>query len=217
LQLRPTAPLPHDLGAGIGTADLRTPAEDLEFLECENILRTTWTHFAKAGAALARIRDKQLYKNEYTSFEVYCRERWGLGHTQVWRCISAAEVHNNLALVPDLPLPEFEAQVRPLISLTPEDAQEAWLKALSWNRQGYVSPRLVERAVKQLVQASSETGAPKSHAPTQQRYRLRQSIQTGFQELYALLLGNASRDAVIAKAQEIHRLLEPFLNPKKTR
>jgi hypothetical protein len=37
----------------------------------------------------------------------------------------------------------------------------------------------------------------------QQRYRLRQSVRTGFQELLTLLLGRTERGVLIAKVQEI--------------
>jgi hypothetical protein len=51
----------------------------------------------------------------------------------------------------------------------------------------------------------------------QQRYRLRQSVRTGLQELLTLLLGSTERGVLIATVQEIQRLLDPLLNPKKTK
>jgi hypothetical protein len=72
------APKPKEsltLHSAIGTVDLRTPEEDVEFRECETVVREGWNHFAKVGEALTRIRDRQLYKNEYPSFEIYCHQR----------------------------------------------------------------------------------------------------------------------------------------------
>ena len=111
-------------------------------------------------------------------------------------------------------MPECEAQVRPLIGLPAELAQQAWLNALSWTRDGHVPARLVKRAVKQVLKTEQPALAAESNANKQQRYRLRQSVRTGFQDLLTLLLGSAERGVLIAKVQEIQRLLNPLLNPK---
>ena len=114
-------------------------------------------------------------------------------------------------------MPECEAQVRPLIGLPADLAQQAWLNALSWTRHAYVPARLVKRAVKQVLKAEKPAVAAEAKANKQQRYRLRQSVRTGFQELLALLLGSAERPVLIAKVQEIQRLLDPILTRKKTK
>jgi hypothetical protein len=206
---------PLGLGFAVGAIEVRTSAQDIELQECEAIVRAGWGHFARVGEALLRIRDKQLYKNEYGSFETYCRERWGFGHSQLWRYVSAAEVHQTLALIPGMPMPDCEAQVRPLAGLRPELAQEAWLKAVSWSRDGHVSGLWVQRAVRQVLKSQQPALAAKLSADKQQRYRLRQSVRTGFQDLLTLLFGDAKRDALIAKVQEIERLLDPILRPQK--
>jgi hypothetical protein len=212
---KPKDPLPAKLA--IGAIDLRTPAEEIEFQECETIVRQGWAHFTQVGEALVRIRDKKLYKNEYHSFEFYCRERWGFGRSQGSRYIGAALVQQNLGTIPGIPMPESEAQIRPLIGLPTELAQQAWLNALSWSRDGYVPARLVKRAVRQVLKTEQPAVTAESHANKQQRYRLRQSVRTDFQELLTLLVGGAERDVLIAKVQEIQRLLEALLNPKKSR
>jgi hypothetical protein len=211
----PRAQLPSKLS--IGSVELRTPAEQIEFQECEAIVRKGWVHFAEVGEALLRIRDKELYKNEYHSFKAYCQERWGFGHSKVWGHISAAQVQNNLASIPGIPMPECEAQVRPLISLTPDLAQQAWVRALGWSSDDYVPARLVKRAVKQLTRSEQPAVVAGQKADKQQRYRRRKAVQTGFEELLTLLFQSAERDVLIAKVQEIQRLLEPILTPEKTR
>jgi hypothetical protein len=210
----PPDQLPSKLA--IGSVDVRTPAEQIEFQECEAIVRKGWVHFAEVGEALLRIRDKELYKNEYHSFKAYCQERWGFGHSKVWGHISAAQVQNNLAAIPGIPMPECEAQVRPLISLSPDLAQQAWVRALGWSSDGYVPARLVKRAVKQLVNNEHPEVAVGQIANRQQRCRLRNSVRTGFKELLALLFQSAERDVLVVKVQEIQGLLEPLLTSKKT-
>jgi hypothetical protein len=92
---------------------------------------------------------------EYGTFEDYCRQRWGFGRLPAWRNISAAEVHCLIASVPSMPLPNCEAQVRPLV------------------------------------------GAARSYSP--------------------IILGDPRREGLIAKVQEIDRLLDPILSSKKKR
>jgi hypothetical protein len=67
------------------------------------------------------------------------------------------------------------------------------------------------------VEAEQPAVVAQSSADKMQRSRLRQAVRTGFDELLGLLLGNAQRDVVIAKVQEIQRLLDPILKPCKTR
>ena len=57
--------------------------------------------------------------------------------------------------------------------------------------------------------------AAEANAGKKRRSRARQSVRAGFQELLTLLLNRAEHDVLIAKVQEIERLLEPLLNPKK--
>jgi hypothetical protein len=211
----PKASQPLRFDRCIAELDLRTPAEELEFQECEAIIREGWAHFARVGAALARIRNKQLYKNEYSNFEVYCRERWGFGQAQGSRYIAAAQIQQTLETVPGVPLPECEAQVRPLIGLPAELAQQAWLNALSSSRDGHVYARLVKRAVRRVLKSEVPGAAAKMNVEKKERSRLKQSIRTGFQELLALLLGNGEREVLIAKVQEIERLLNSFLDGRK--
>jgi Trp operon repressor len=42
-------------------------------------------------------------------------------------------------------------------------------------------------------------------------------VRTGFQALLTLLLGTTEREVLIAKVQELQRLLDPILTSKKNR
>jgi hypothetical protein len=50
-----------------------------------------------AGQALKFIRDAGLYREQYTSFEAYTRERWDLAHSQAYRLIDAWELGRRLS------------------------------------------------------------------------------------------------------------------------
>ena len=55
-----------------------------------------WHTFVQVGLALARIRDGELFKTEYDSFEAYYRVKWQYGRHYVNRLISAAQVFTHL-------------------------------------------------------------------------------------------------------------------------
>ncbi len=198
----------------LGVVDLRSPAEESEFQECESIVREGWNHFARVGAALLRIREKHLYKNEYHSFETYCRDRWNFGPSKVWGYISAAQVHQNLEAIPGIPLPECEAQVRPLTKLPAELAQQAWLDALGHSPNGHVSARSVHKAVQRLL-TPVNPGTSESKLQAQRRYDKRCAIRKGFEEVLTLLVANGERDVLIEKVQALQRVVESALKPKK--
>lgn len=81
------------------------------------------------GQALMTIRDKRLYRQDYSTFEAYCQERWGMTHRRVNQLIAATETVNSLGtLVPTLPT--NERQTRPLTQLPPEQQAPAWQRAV---------------------------------------------------------------------------------------
>jgi len=98
--------------------------------ECETIIERGLNTFIDVGSALLEIRDNRLYKEFYSTFEDYCRERWGWARNYANKLISASEVVNNLGtIVPTLPL--TESQVRPLTQLEPEQQRDVWDRVVS--------------------------------------------------------------------------------------
>lgn len=66
-------------------------------------------------------RYRRLYRQQFDTFEAYCRERWGMVRRNADRLIQAAEVAENLR--PIGLIPESESQARPLTRLEPEVQQ----------------------------------------------------------------------------------------------
>ena len=96
--------------------------------ECEAIIQDGMETFLAVGNALVRIRDAQLYTEVgYTSFDQYCRERWGMSGSHAYRLIDASEVVRELP--PGTPPPVNEAQARELKSIAPEDRAEVMEEA----------------------------------------------------------------------------------------
>lgn len=51
--------------------------------------------FLETARSLIEVRDKELYKPEYKTFEKYCQEKWGLGPKQIAQYLSIASEHLN--------------------------------------------------------------------------------------------------------------------------
>jgi len=85
--------------------------------------------FFDVGAALAAIRDGQLYRREHGTFEDYCRERWGLKRQRAYELIEAAGVVRHLSEISDT-LPARESHAAPLAALPPAEQADAWQRAV---------------------------------------------------------------------------------------
>ena len=79
------------------TGELLTLDEARRLDELEQVVETGLTVFVKVGNALLEIRDSRLYRQQFPTFEAYCRERWGIERRQAYRLIDAAEVVSNVS------------------------------------------------------------------------------------------------------------------------
>lgn len=127
------------------------PEEQAQRLaELEQIIKTDLAAFLRVGAALAEIRDRELYLGDTLTFDEYLKGKWGMGRSQGYRLIDAHEVVENLRMSPigDI-LPVNEAQIRPLTKYkdNPELAAQAWRMAVAAAPEGKVTARLVKAAV----------------------------------------------------------------------
>jgi hypothetical protein len=97
----------------------------------ETIIETERRCFYKIGKALKEVRDDRLYRELlFDSFESYLNQRWDMSRSHGYRLIEAARVIDNLSPIGDI-LPENEAQLRPLMRLTPFDQCKIWRDFLS--------------------------------------------------------------------------------------
>ena len=100
------------------------------------------------------IRDSNLYKENYPTFESYCQQRWGIGIRQSQRLINASEVVQNLKADDQLVvLPSSEYQIRPLAALPPEVQRQVWKEVTNQER---VTGKAVIEAVQQYNQKSNK-------------------------------------------------------------
>jgi len=119
--------------------------------DCEALIERGWLAFVEVGQALATIRNGRLYREQYKTFDDYCRGKWQYARAHAYRLIGAAEVIRNLSPIGDIPTPLHEAQVRPLIGLPPDQAREAWKKAVAEAGHGIVTAKLVKQMVTEFT------------------------------------------------------------------
>ncbi|MBK1990891.1 hypothetical protein A0J48_025850 [Sphaerospermopsis aphanizomenoides BCCUSP55] len=100
--------------------------------------------FYAAAKALKEIRDRRLYRSTHSTFENYCRSRFGFTNRHVNYLIAGSLVVENLMGTNNSQvktqdqtgtngsqiLPTSERQVRPLVSLEPEQQCLAWQQAV---------------------------------------------------------------------------------------
>ncbi len=137
--------------------------------------------FYEAGNSLDRIRYARLYREHHSTFEEYCRKRWGISRTHASRLIKAYHVVENLKTKgdiiykymfpksvtiptwkprskqvgvkdPNTPiLPTRESQVRPLTKLPKDLQKQAWQMAVEAAGEKRVTGRDVTNAVNKVT------------------------------------------------------------------
>lgn len=99
--------------------------------ECEQVIERGLETFVEVGQALMVIRDGRLYKATHSSFDDYCRERWGWNRHRAHQLIEGAEVFTIVNGFGS-PGPANEGQARALAPLKddPEAACEVMAEVL---------------------------------------------------------------------------------------
>lgn len=87
----------------IATTEQLSVVESAKLENYEVIIGEGLQAFIAAGHALMAIRDQRLYRRDHTTFEDYCRERWGISRPHAYRLIDAAVVDSNLSPIGDKP------------------------------------------------------------------------------------------------------------------
>jgi hypothetical protein len=172
----------------------RLSAEEDSLLQsCENVIAKHLAAFFEVGEALMKIRDGKLYRAEFKTFEEYCRKRWGMGRFNAYRQTQAAGVMKNLLTMVNTPLPESERQVRPLVGLKPEAAEQVWKTAVDQAAGTKVTGKLVEKVTKEL--------ATKKSGPSKIQRR------ESWQDLVEPLLKDALRQTQVGNRSAVEELL----------
>jgi len=146
-----------------------TETEQRQMLDCEDVIRQDLMTFFDVGSALLTIRENRLYRAEYATFEVYCRERWNIGRSYAWRLIGAAE---RLRLLPPdtaMPRPINECQIRPFLKLEPGEFPKAWNEALARAKDGKLTEKMLSDVVSELCDCKRHSAQAKRRTRLRKR------------------------------------------------
>lgn len=150
-----------------------TVAELARLGELEQVVETGLTVFTKVGNALLEIRDSRLYRQQFATFEAYCRERWGFERRQAYRLIDAAAAVSHVSNWTQT-VPQTESQARPLTRLEPEVQREVWQDVVETTPTEQITARVVEEKAKaaeplnEAVKVIKEAIQPDPPPPAQQ-------------------------------------------------
>jgi phage N-6-adenine-methyltransferase len=114
----------------------------------EEVIEYGLQTFVDVGNALTEIREGRLYRQDYSTFEDYCRDKWGMERRHAYRLMDAAETVKNVSHGTQI-LPANERQARPLSRLEPPQQVEAWEMAVE-AAHGRVTSAHVDEAVRQV-------------------------------------------------------------------
>jgi hypothetical protein len=131
------------------TTNSLTEAESLELIGLEATVERGLRAFWEIGQALCKIRDRHLYRENYSTFEEYCLNRWEMCRRSADRLIAAASVYEKFETHGSQILPANERQVRPLTALPPEQQLEAWTQVVSTAPKGKITSTHVAQVVKE--------------------------------------------------------------------
>ena len=107
--------------------------------------------------ALRELQDRRLYRSTHSSFEQYCRDRFGFSRDSAHLKIRASQVYDNItSYLPtngrQIPLPTNERQLRSLAKakLVPETEAQVWVNAVNEAGGKLPSGRIVKNIVQRI-------------------------------------------------------------------
>jgi hypothetical protein len=205
----PDKPPPIRIAAAIGSVVALSEADQLRLMTLEYSIKESiaqgWSSFVDIGLALIEIRKAGLYAGEFQTFEEYCRVKWDFKHSKANYLMAAAQVVTSLAALPDVPRPQRESPLRPLLKLKPEDAQRAWKLAVEKTGGRRITARVVQNAVQELKLGEAPANGRSPQSERLDRHRV---ITNCFGDLLKLLSQRAEHGAVVEKVEELHGLVE---------
>jgi hypothetical protein len=151
--------------------------------------------FYRAGQALKEIRDSRLYRDNYASFEDYCRDKWDIARNYGNKLIAASEVVKNLS-TNGTHTPKSERQARPFTSLPPAQQIDAWQEVVNTAQKGRITTALCEEVAKKYKKMST-TG---TQTKTTSRAETSRENLADFQELCMQLSEGKKTDAYIRQS-----------------
>jgi hypothetical protein len=114
-----------------------TSAEKTLKLELEAVVRTGLDEFLRVGNALATLQNKRLYRTEAATFEIYCRNQFGLARSSADSIIRSAQTAEILLEAGiELPPNTTATLMKPIASLPGEELKVACWEFAHWSFSG---------------------------------------------------------------------------------
>lgn len=128
---------------------------------CESVIEKGLNTFVEVGNALFEIRNNKLYRDKFTTFEGYCRDRWNLKRQRAYELMDAAAVVNTLSEFSDkneqdgqvsIIIPTKESHAAALSKVPEEFRSEVWEKALEKNQSSgkVITAKMIDTIAKEL-------------------------------------------------------------------
>ncbi|MEA5259184.1 hypothetical protein VB264_15415 [Arcicella aquatica] len=128
---------------------------------CEAVIEKGLNTFVEVGNALFEIRNNKLYRDKFTTFESYCRDRWNLKRQRAYELMDAAAVVNTLSEISDkneqdsqasIVVPTKESHAAALSKVPEEFRSEVWEKALEKNQSPgkVITAKMIDNIAKEL-------------------------------------------------------------------
>jgi len=127
--------------------------------ELEVVIEEGLETFIEVGTALKEIQEAGLFLvTGYDTFKAYCEDRWGFDRKTGYQYINTSKAYWRIEeqasanADTDLPLPQVQAHVRPLISKDEETQYAAWKRAVkkSQDSKSRITMSLVQEAVEEI-------------------------------------------------------------------
>src|SRR6516164_8553335 len=154
-----------------------TTVERARLAELESVVKRTLDGFLECGKALAEIRNKRLYRQQFGTFEDYCIKRWGFGGSHGLDLVRSAEVAERLLAGPaapeagDSPLPPdlSPATLRPLQKLDPPLQSAVWRLASRVGKPTHHVVAKIARIVENAINEGTNGTGTKSTPPPSEK------------------------------------------------
>lgn len=128
---------------------------------CESVIQKGLNTFVEVGNALFEIKNNKLYRDKFTTFESYCRDRWNLKRQRAYELMDAAAVVNTLSEISDkneqdsqvsIIVPTKESHAAALSKVPEEFRSEVWEKALEKNQSSgkVITAKMIGNIAKEL-------------------------------------------------------------------
>lgn len=145
-----------------------TKDEVSEFKRLKKVVKDGLSTFVDVGTALKVIRDEQLYREHYKTFEAFCKVEYDLPRSHAYRLIDSSKVVENLSPIGGQILTS-ERQVRALAPLPQEQQVAVWKQVVEQaptNSSGEpkISGAFIERIVEEVTGGDEEESSERESA-----------------------------------------------------